>query len=41
MFGVASYIDAWIEIVRYRSTQQRFIVASYIDAWIEIVKRVY
>ena len=34
---VASYTDAWIEIIRLSGIPAPYLVASYTDAWIEIV----
>ena len=35
--GVASFAEAWIEILHYLLISFRFYVASFAEAWIEIV----
>ena len=40
-FAVASYADAWIEIIKSRGPNNEAHVASYADVWIEIHHKVW
>ena len=39
--AVASFAEAWIEIIDFTSSYPYVMVASFAEAWIEIVRLVY